>query len=144
MLTFQRNIKNWESVFLLKQGKLVPFFIETIQINSNKALVKFEEVDAIEDASELVKCEVYLPLTYLPELKEGEYYFHDLVGCEVFENDVLLGTVKEVIDLNGNELLNVIHNGKEVLIPIKDEILLKVSINKKRLDVELPDGLLDL
>jgi len=141
---FPQEYQELESVFLLQEGKLVPFFIESIQINSNKALVKFEDIDSIEAASDLVKCEAYLPLSFLPQLPEGEYYFHDLVGCKVFENDKLLGTVKEVIDLNGNELLNVDHDGKEVLVPIKDEILTNVSISKKRLDVSLPEGLLDL
>ena len=136
--------RDLESVFLLQSGKLVPFFIDTIQINSKRALVKFEDIDSIEEASNLVKCEAYLPLTLLPELPEGEYYFHDLIGCKVFEENKLLGIVKEVIDLNGNDLLNIEYEEKEVLIPIKDEILSKVSISKKRLDVVLPQGLLDL
>ena len=141
---FPNEYQNLESVFVLQDGKLIPFFIESIQINSNKALVKFEDVDTIETASELVKSKIYLPLSLLPKLPEGEYYFHDLVDCQVFEKNVRIGVVKEVIDLNGNELLNVDHNGKEVLIPLKDEILTKVLIEKKRLEVELPDGLLDL
>lgn len=141
---FPNEYQNLESVFLLRDGRLVPFFIESIQINYNKALTKFEEIDSIELASELVKSEIYLPLSLLPELPDGEYYFHDLVGCEIFEKNVRIGVVKEVIDLNGNELLNVDHDGKEVLIPLKDEILTKVLIKKKRLEVELPDGLLDL
>lgn len=141
---FPNEYQELESVFLLKGGKLVPFFIDTIQINANKALVKFEDIDAIEEASGLVKCEAYLPLTQLPKLPEGAYYFHDLVGCEVFENNVLIGSVKEVIDLSGNELLSVACGEKEVLIPIKDEILLNVSVKNKRLEVSLPEGLLDL
>ena len=141
---FPQEYQELESVFLLNSGKLVPFFIDTIQINSNKALVKFEDVDSIETAVELVKCKAYLPLTYLPELPEGDYYFHDLIGCEVFEENKKIGVVKEVVDLNGNELLNVDRGEKEVLIPMKEGILASVSVKNKRLDVSLPDGLLDL
>jgi len=138
--TYQKT----ESVFLQQDGKLVPYFVESIQINSNKALIKFEDVNSVEAAAGLIKSEVYLPLSLLPKLPEGEYYLHDLVGCEVFEKDQKVGSVKEVMDLNGNELLNVNHDGKEVLIPIQDEILTKVSISENRLEVVLPEGLLDL
>lgn len=141
---FPEEYENLESVFLLQKGRLIPFFIDYIQIQGNKALIKFEDVDSIESASELAKIELYLPLSSLPELPHDGYYFHDLVGCEVFENGKKLGLIKEVIDLNSNELLNVINGEKEVLIPLKDEILKKVDIKAKRIDVELPDGLLNL
>ncbi|MDE0471828.1 MAG: ribosome maturation factor RimM [Ekhidna sp.] len=136
--------QNLASVFLQQKEKLVPFFVESIQINSNIALTKLEDIDSIETAIELVKSEIYLPLSLLPKLLESEYYFHDLVDCEVFENNQKIGTVKEVINLNGNDLLSMDHNGKEVLIPINDEILPRVSIKEKRLEVMLPEGLLTL
>ncbi len=133
-----------ESVFLMRNEKLIPFFIESIQINLNKALIKFEDVDSVEDANLLVKSVAYLPLTSLPDLPDDSYYFHDLMGCFVYENKLKIGKVKEVINLNGNELLNVEHEGKEVLIPLKEEILTKVTLKEKRLEVSLPKGLLDL
>ena len=141
---FPEEYQNLESVFLLQSGKLIPFFIDYIQIQGNKALIKFEDVDSIESASELSKNELYLPLSSLPELPEESYYFHDLIGCEVFEKNKKIGSIKEVIDLNSNELLNVINGEKEILIPLKDEILKNVDIQAKRVDVELPAGLLDL
>lgn len=141
---FPNEYQNLESVFLLQNGKLVPFFIESIQINANKAIVKFEDINTLEDASVLVKSGIFLPLSLLPELPNNGYYFHELIDCEVFENNAMIGHVKEVIDLNGNQLLSVVQNGKEVLIPMKEEILKKVDTKSRRIDVELPEGLLDL
>lgn len=141
---FPEEYQELESVFLLINEKLVPFFIEYIQINGNKAIVKFEDIDAIEDTADILKTSLFLPLDFLPELTDGGYYFHQLVGCEVFQTNKPLGIVKEVIDLSSNELLVVIVNQHEVLIPIQDEILKKVDVKNKRIDVELPDGLLEL
>lgn len=141
---FPDEYQDLESVFLEQSGKLVPFFIDTIQINHNKALVKFEEIDSLDQAKELVKSKLYLPLSLLPDMEEGQYYFHDLAGCEVFEGNQPIGTAKEVIDLNGNQLLSVDAQGKEVLIPLKDEILLSVDIKARKINVKLPEGLLDL
>ncbi|MEO0405706.1 MAG: ribosome maturation factor RimM, partial [Bacteroidota bacterium] len=90
------DYKELESVFLLREGKLIPFFIDTIQVNGNKALVKFEDVDTIESASELVKSKIYLPLANLPELPNGGYYFHDLLGCDVYEDSKYIGIVQNV------------------------------------------------
>ncbi len=133
-----------ESVFLLKDEKLIPFFIESIQIHSNKALVKFEDIDSVESGAELVKADIFLPTSLLPKLPEGGYYFHDLIGCQVYEEGDKIGTVKEVIDLNANQLLSVMRDEKEVLIPLKDQIIKKVDSENKRIDVELPKGLLGL
>lgn len=142
---YPEDYKNLESVFLEIQGKLVPFFIQSIELHSNKARISFEDIDDLDAAKELVGSQIFLPLTALPSLEEGQYYFHDLINCTVFEDKKELGIVKEVIDLNGNELLVVINkDSQEILIPIKEEILKRVSVAKKMIHVALPDGLLDI
>ncbi len=132
------------SVFLEIQEKLIPFFIETIQILGSKALVKFEEIDSIESASELVKNKLFLPLTQLPTLPDGGYYFHDLVGCKVLEGSNSIGIVREVIDLSSNQLLVVVQGTKEHLIPLQDELIEQVDLDKCIINVKLPDGLLEI
>ena len=138
------SYKNIDSLLLLKNDKLIPFFVESIQINSNNALVKFDDIENVEDASELVKLEVYLPLSQLPKLPHGKYYFHELIGCQVIEKGNIIGKVNEIIDLKGNELLSVDYKGKEVLIPIKNQILDEIMLEEKKIHVTLPSGLLDL
>ncbi|MEO9482309.1 MAG: ribosome maturation factor RimM [Ekhidna sp.] len=141
---FPDEYQNLESVFLDNQGKLVPFFIDTLQINQGRALVKFDDIDSLDDAKNIVKSKLFLPLSSLPKLEKDQYYFHDLIDCEVFEKKSKLGVIKEVIDLNGNQLLAIDANGKEILIPLKDEILTTVDVSAKRVNVSLPDGLLDI
>ncbi|MEM6830746.1 MAG: hypothetical protein AAF551_09530 [Bacteroidota bacterium] len=70
---YPEEYKELESVFLKQEGKLVPFFIDTFHIQASNALVKFEDIDSIDQARELVKCSLFLPLSYLPELAEGGY-----------------------------------------------------------------------
>lgn len=140
---FPEDYKKLESVFLKRKGKLVPFFISTIQVNGDKAFVKFEDIDSVDDAKLLVKSKILLPLNFLPKLPKGEFYFHDLIGCEVFENNNLLGIVKDVYE-GANELMAVNSGEKEILIPMIDNVLKAVDVENKKVEVELPDGLLDL
>lgn len=134
-----------ESVFLQKEGKLIPFFIESFHLQASNALVKFEDVDTINQAKTLVKALLFLPLSNLPELEEDSYYFHDLIDCMVCEDEKELGLVKSVHDLSGNQLLEVeMKGGKEVLIPMSDQVMLKVDKEGRKIHVSLPDGLLDI
>jgi 16S rRNA processing protein RimM len=140
---FPENYQKLESVFLNREGKLVPFFISIIQVKGEKAIVKFEDVDSVDEAKPLVKSDIYLPLKFLPELPKGEYYFHDLIQCEVFENGKLIGIVSDVYE-GANRLMSVKDGETGILIPLIDEILKNVDIENKKIEVTLPDGLLDL
>ncbi len=134
--------KKLESIFLEINGKLVPFFIQQIHLQGSQARLTIEDIDSQDAAKELVGKRAFLPLNALPKLKKGQYYYHDLVGLEVFDNDQSIGIVREVIEAPHHMLLSVDHKGKEVLIPLEDEIILSVDLEKSIILTELPDGLL--
>lgn len=133
-----------ESVFIEINGKLVPFFIEYIQLQGDRALVALEDVEDISAASELVGKSLYLSLTKLPKLPKGQYYYHDLIGFEVFDRDSYIGTVTEIFQIPNNHLLGVDHQGKEVLVPIEDKIIIDVDMEQRKISVRLPEGLINV
>ncbi|MEO9805610.1 MAG: ribosome maturation factor RimM [Reichenbachiella sp.] len=136
--------KEMESMFVHQNNSLIPFFIEHIQINPAKAISKFEEIDDIEAAKTLVGCKLYLPLNNLPKLKDGEYYLHQLIGMELFDKGKSIGKVKELFEIGPQELISIIHQEKEVLIPLKDEIIKRVDVKEKKIDADIPEGLIDI
>jgi 16S rRNA processing protein RimM len=135
-----------EHLFLEQKGRLIPFFLEHFVIQpGGRALAKFEDLNSIEQVEALVGAEVYLPLTELPELDEDQYYYHELIGFEVIDEVLgLIGPVQIIYDLETQDLLGVIHQGKEVLIPIQDGIITKVDKAAKKVYCQLPEGLLDI
>jgi 16S rRNA processing protein RimM len=142
-----------ESVFVEINQKLVPFFIENINLQntlkgtntSKKAILKFEDIDKIEDTQSLLKLPLFLPLEMLPESNEEELYFSGIIGFKVHDkNQGILGTVKEIYEKQGQDLISMEHKGKEVFIPIDESIILKIDRRKKILYVDLPQGLVDL
>ena len=133
-----------ESMLVYQNNSLVPFFIEHIQINGKKALVQFEDFETIEQATELVSSALYLPLKSLPTLNDGQYYLHQLVGMKLFDQTNLLGTVDQIFEIGPQELISVIHQGKEVLVPLTEGIINKVDLDKQEVHATLPDGLLNI
>ncbi|WP_109833291.1 ribosome maturation factor RimM [Reichenbachiella versicolor] len=133
-----------ESVLILQGGALVPFFLEYIQVSGKKALAKFEETESIEEASPMVSCELFLPLEILPELPAGDYYYHQLIGLDLYNDDQLLGKVDQVYEIPPQNLISLIYNGVEVMIPINDEIIKRVDIKEGKIEAQLPEGLLEV
>lgn len=133
-----------ESVFVDQNGKLIPFFIESIAIRGDKAYIAFEDIENIDQATPLVSSSLYLPLDNLPKLPVGKYYYHQLIGLNLYNGDELVGSVKEVYDLPNNRLLGVDHQGTEVLIPLEDEIIKTVDLDKGEIRADLPEGLIDV
>ena len=134
-----------ESVLLEQNGRLVPFFIETYSRNGEFALVKFEDINSREQADELKHCRLFLPIADLPELPEDQFYYHEIKGYKVVdEQQGELGKVSEVYDMAAQALIAMDYQGKEVLIPITDTIVKLADKKEGILHVSLPDGLIDL
>ncbi len=134
-----------ESVFVEINQKLIPFFIESIQIRDGKAVVKFEDIDTQEEAQALKAKAIYLPLSTLPELEDNQFYYHQIVGYTIVDQKLgEVGIIKSVVTTSMQDLLAVEYKEKEVLIPINDSIVLNADHENKVMVVNMPDGLLDV
>jgi 16S rRNA processing protein RimM len=131
-----------ESMFLLQAGKLVPFFIESCQVQGNTARLKIEEIEDQDTAKTLVGLPVFLPLTLLDDT-EG-YYYHELIGYEVSCDGKTLGMVTEIYDQERNPLFAFNHQGHEVLVPFQDQFLISVNKSGKSIELNLPEGYLEI
>lgn len=135
-----------DAVFVDLRGTMVPFFIESSQLHKSDLLrLKFEDVDTEADADALIKAELYLPLTALPKLSGNKFYFHEVIGYQIIdENFGPVGTIVSINDTTAQALFEIEHNGKEILIPVNDEIITKVDREQRTITVKAPDGLIEL
>jgi len=110
----------------------------------------------VDDAKKLVGFEVRIPLAERAKLPDGSYYISDLVGCEVTEtNGTKVGVVRDV-EINGDNVqgtpllvvdldaARICVNNNEILIPLAQDICVRVDLAARRIEVNLPDGLLDV
>ncbi|MEZ4858427.1 MAG: ribosome maturation factor RimM [Flavobacteriaceae bacterium] len=135
-----------ESVFVEQHKNLIPFFIEKSSLHKSELLrVKFEEVDNEPDADALIGAKLYLPLDFLPKLSGNQFYYHEIIGFKVMDAHFgEVGTVTGVNDSTPQHLFEIDHKGKEVLIPINDEIIQKIDRDSKTLFLNTPEGLIDI
>lgn len=137
--------EDMDSFFVLARGQLIPYFFESYKLHGNRAIVKLEDVNSIDTAKTLIGSKLFLPLDNLPELEEDQFYYHQVIGYQVMDaTKGELGTVSSIYDMPGNDLLAMRYQGKEILVPITDEIVKSADHENKVVHVSLPEGLLEV
>ena len=138
--------ENMESVFVSLGNNLVPFFIDHCRLHKSALLrIDFEEVKDEAAADKLLGSKLFLPLQMLPPLSGNKFYFHEVIGFRLLDQvhgDI--GIIKAVNDSASQELFEVDKDGKELLIPINDDIITKVDRESNTIHVKTPEGLVDL
>lgn len=133
-----------DSAFVEVKGNLVPYFFQIQNINGNKAIVEFEDLSA-KEALALVGHDLYLPLDLLPKLTGNQFYFHEVIGFSVIDQEKgLIGTIKSIIEYPAQPLFQIMQGEKEILIPIIDPVITKVDREQKAIHINAPNGLIDL
>ena len=135
-----------DALFLDLNNSLIPYFIEKAQLHKSDVLrIKFEDVSTEGAAEELLKKEVYLPIDLLPKLEGNRFYYHEVIGFEVIdENFGSVGLISNINDTTAQALFEIDREGTELLIPLNDDIIRSVDRNKKTVTVHTPPGLIDL
>ena len=134
-----------DAVFIETDGEMLPYMIEDLQFRgNNQFVIKLQDVD-IDNVREFVQTELYLPLSRLPKLTGNRFYFHEVIGFQVVDEQLgEIGTCKGFMELTNNPLMQVDHDGTEILIPASSESVTNVDRENKTLHVTTPEGLVEL
>lgn len=138
--------ENLDAIFIEVNDTLIPFFIEKSQLHKSDLLrIKFEDVTNEADADSLMKCDLYLPLDSLPKLEGTKFYFHEIIGFQLNdENFGAVGKIKGVNDSTAQALFEVDRDGIEILIPLNDDFIKTLDREAKTITVNTPPGLIEL
>ncbi len=140
------SFEKMKSVFLEIDGQFIPYKIENIKL-SNPLIVKIKDLNSIEEINKLKACKLFVEKIYIKEtdIKESSFEGIDLVGYKVedkFEGEI--GFVEDSIDNHAEGLLVVDYAGKEVLIPIVEDLIIELDNHNKCIKTNLPEGLLSI
>lgn len=114
------------------------------RIQGKFIIVHLKGIENREDAELMQSTVLSLPRELAAPLEDGQYYMEDIIGCSVFEEENCLGIIKDIIETGANDVYLVMaDDGSELLIPALKSVIKKIQINNKRIDVVLPEGLVD-
>jgi 16S rRNA processing protein RimM len=126
--------------------------LEDYWFHKGGVVLKFGGVENISDAQQLAGLELQVPLEQRTLLEAGSAYVSDVVGCQVWirraDGEQLLGTVNEVQFGAGEAPLLAVRSKagveQEILVPYAEEFLKSVDLQRRRIEMDLPEGLLGL
>jgi 16S rRNA processing protein RimM len=137
--------KRMESVIIKIGDNLVPFFISNLQVTGNKGILQLQDINTIEEADNLKSCALLLPLELLPELENDQFYYHEVIGYQIIDHNLgKLGVIEDVYTGGIQDLISMKYKGKEILIPVNDDIVGNADHKQKIVFVQLPVGLLEI
>lgn len=137
-----RRYKKLKDVTLVNEDKNRLVHIVEARVQADNVYLSFEGIETVEDAEKLRGWKVYIDRTDVPPLAEGWYYF-ELEGMQVFEGDLLLGTLEKIVETGSNDVYVVRGEKGEICIPALKSVVKKVDVPARRMDVQLPPGLLE-
>ena len=130
---------------LAEDGSRRELKVEELWPHKGAMVLKFAGVDSISDAEALVGYELQVPRQQRARLESGWTYVSDLVGCLVSDGDREIGKIEDVQFGAGEAPLLIVKAGsKEFEIPFAEAYLKRVSVEGKRIEMQLPEGMLEV
>ena len=145
---YAESIFDYQPWVLKIKGEWQPTELENWRHHNHELIVKLKGVDNREDAQVLANVEIGVDLSVFPKLEEGDYYWHDLIGCSVVNlQGYTMGTVTEMMETGSNDVLVVKANAKDAfgkqerLIPfLYEQVVKRVDLTTKMIEVDWDAG----
>ena len=134
------------TLFALGQdGRKRELRVEGFWPHKGLMVLEFAGIESLTAAESLVGCELQIPRAERAELEAGWSYVSDLTACSVFDGEREIGKVSDVHFGAGEAPLLVVRVGsKEYEIPFAEAYLKRVDLAGKRIEMDLPQGMLEL
>ncbi len=130
-------------VFIKQKSNLTEYEIEKVGYAKNQVVIKFKNINTVEEAEKLRNSFIVIDREILGDLPEGVYYIADLLGLDVYtENNEYLGKVDDIYNTGSNDIYVVKDElGKQKLLPGIDEVIKKIDLEANKIIVNLIEGL---
>lgn len=118
--------------------------IESLRGRGASLIIKFKHCDSIEQAQALTGHTLEVLRSDFPQLDEGEYYWFQVLGLRVFDEDGhFYGVITEIIETGSNDVYVVRDGGKELLLPMIDSVVKTIDLTERKLIFHKIEGLVE-
>ena len=151
----REDIAGYKTWFLSENGAClepndsVKFFVKECRAQGRGIVAYLESIDSRDQAEKLVGLKILIDREQLPKLPEGEYYWQDLIGLDVFDlSNARLGSVKRLLETGANDVLvldSAVNDyaaetseqkSQEILVPYTNEVVVKVDLVAGQMQVD--------
>ncbi len=128
---FPERLKIGREVFIGDEH--IPAHIKSIKEHSKNLIFEFEEFPEVEQVEKFKSHFVFVDAIELPDLPDGEYYHHQLIGLSVMDtNNSKIGEITEILETGANDVYVIVgEDRKEILYPALLSLIEKIDIKNK-------------
>lgn len=145
---YTESIFDYQPWFIQKAGQWQQVQLESWKHHNQDMIIKLKGVDDRDAANLLTNCEIVVDSSQLPQLEEGDYYWKDLMGCQVVTTEGYdLGKVVDMMETGSNDVLVIKANLKDAfgikerLVPFLDgQVIKKVDLTTRSIEVDWDPG----
>lgn len=138
---FPERLRPHRTVFVGEDRE--PIKLASVRRHDPALLVRLEGCTTPEEAARYRNQVVCVRIDQLPELPEGEYYHHQILGIQVYlESGEKLGSLKEILETGANDVYVIAREGAEdMLLPAIEDVVLSIDVEANRMVVKLQEWL---
>lgn len=138
------RFKELNSVFIRKGNNRKILKINKLRLNKNTIILKLAEIESIEKAKMIVGSFLEVEKRNAIKLPKDTYFIFEIIGLEVYtDKDEFLGKVENIISTGSNDVYIVKNKNKsELFIPAIREVVKNIDLQKKRITINVLDGLI--
>ncbi len=142
-LESQAIIDGLDFVYLeTKSGLQSRYEIKKIDPSGKFLFLELGGVSSVEAASDLVGSRLLLPRDFMQELQKDEYYWHDIIGLDVYSDDGRhLGKIETIFPTGSNDVYVCKGGEKEMLIPAIADVIVQINLEEHKMIIKLLEGL---
>ena len=144
---FTDDIKRFDklkNICVEKNHTKKEYEIEEVKYHKDMVLIKFKNVDTVEQAEMLRNSYLTISRDSVEELEEGRYYIVDMLGLEVYTDEqIQLGILEDIFNTGSNDIYVVkTQEGKQILLPAIQDVIKQIDMENKKMIVHLLPGLI--
>ncbi|OZU90342.1 ribosome maturation factor RimM [Virgibacillus indicus] len=143
---FEERFYSGEKVYVVRDKyEPLELLIKKHRMHKGFDLIQFEGYENINDVEIFKGLNLKIKQAQLTDLEDNEFYYHEIIGCEVCTGSgERLGSIKEILAPGANDVWVVKQpDGKELLIPYIEDVVKEIDVQAKKVVIEPMEGLLD-
>lgn len=137
----EERFKADKTLYILFNNQYVPVTVKSYRVHKGFVLLLLKNLENINFVEKYKGSDLFVSKNDLHQLKDGQFYFFQLVDCDVIHNEQSIGKVIDV-EAGYQTVLRIKAGKKEVLIPYVERFIKQVDIESKKIYVDLIEGML--